>query len=328
MTKPLVSAVIPAYNGERFLRVCIDSALAQTYEPLEVVVVNDGSTDGTAAILAEYGDRIRVFHQENAGRSAAKNRAIMESRGEWIALLDQDDLWDPRKVETQLASAKPGDSVLHSDARVIDEAGVVTRNCWVTPGLAPFPQLADVIRQCPVLALTAMVRRDAGVAVGGFDEANKFGTDDWQLWLALAANHHTFRKVAAILASYRIHGDNASLNRPCMAMGDIYALRQTRLKFRSAFGRQETSEFHRQLHRFYFDSAWHQYNRCNYRAAAPGFCHAVWHCPLHLQSWLHAVACIVPFRKTLVPILRGLFTGRWRDLRRRRARISQQRLEG
>jgi len=106
MSAPLVSICIPAYNAEDYVAEALDSALAQTWSPLEIVVVNDGSTDGTARILdryAERDDRIRVIHQENQGQCAAANHAFRASDGELIKFFDADDLLSPEYVEKQVA---------------------------------------------------------------------------------------------------------------------------------------------------------------------------------------------------------------------------------
>src|SRR6186713_1391152 len=98
-----VSVIIPAYNAEPFIRDSVSSALAQTHRDLEVIVVNDGSTDGTKDRLREFGDRIRVHEQANKGLPGARNAGAGLSTGSWIAFLDADDLWMPEKIERQLA---------------------------------------------------------------------------------------------------------------------------------------------------------------------------------------------------------------------------------
>ena len=101
---PTVSVVIPCYNAAPFLRETLDSVLNQTRPPLEVIVVDDGSTDDSAAIAESYGPAVRVIQQENQGESVARNRGMDEARGEWVALLDADDRWLPHKLERQLAA--------------------------------------------------------------------------------------------------------------------------------------------------------------------------------------------------------------------------------
>lgn len=103
---PLVSIVIPVYNGDNFLREAIDSALAQTYKNCEIIVINDGSTDGTENICRSYGDRIRYFCKENGGVATALNLGIENMRGEYFSWLSHDDIYFPRKIEAQIEALK------------------------------------------------------------------------------------------------------------------------------------------------------------------------------------------------------------------------------
>ena len=99
---PLVSVIIPVYNGERYLGAAIESVLAQTYRPLEVIVVDDGSTDGSAAVARGFGEAVRCYSQENAGQAAAQNAGVEAARGDYFAFLDADDLWAENKLELQM----------------------------------------------------------------------------------------------------------------------------------------------------------------------------------------------------------------------------------
>ena len=112
-TDKSVSVVIPCFNAAPYLRQTLDSALAQTHRPLEVIVVDDGSTDDSARIAESYGPPVRVFRQPNQGESVARNKAMDLARGSWIAPLDADDVWEPRKLEVLFAALEqaPGDIV-------------------------------------------------------------------------------------------------------------------------------------------------------------------------------------------------------------------------
>jgi glycosyltransferase involved in cell wall biosynthesis len=177
MSQPLVSVIIPTYNRAKEVRASIESVLSQTYPALEVVVVDDGSTDGTAASLGEYGDRITLVTQENQGPSAARNHGIEVSRGEIIAFLDSDDLWLPTKLERQVAlmiACGPkvpcclvNTTMNFSDGSVrtsFDVARLRTRydeGVWLNP--------ADVLAHRFVLfTQAAAVWREAWDRVGGF----------------------------------------------------------------------------------------------------------------------------------------------------------------
>ena len=99
MKNSLISCIVPVYNGERYLGEALDSILAQTYRPLEIIVVDDGSTDGTAEVVAIYGDQVRYLKQVNGGPAATRNLGLSSSNGEFVAFLDQDDLCHPEKLE-------------------------------------------------------------------------------------------------------------------------------------------------------------------------------------------------------------------------------------
>lgn len=103
---PTVSVVIPCYNAAPFLRETLDSAINQTYPPLEILVIDDGSTDDSAAIAESFGPPVRVIRQPNQGESVARNRGIDEAQGDWVAFLDADDVWKPEKTEKQVTAIK------------------------------------------------------------------------------------------------------------------------------------------------------------------------------------------------------------------------------
>ena len=103
MEQPLISCIVPVFDGELYLREALDSILAQTYRPLETIVVDDGSTDGTADVVASYRDRLRYVRQTNAGPGVARNHGLSLAQGEFVAFLDADDMWHPEKLARQMA---------------------------------------------------------------------------------------------------------------------------------------------------------------------------------------------------------------------------------
>src|SRR5437773_9320352 len=125
MRKATVSVVIPNYNYAHFLREAIDSALAQTYKDIEVIVVDDGSTDASADVIASYDSRIHPVFSQNQGVAAARNRGVAESTGEYIAFLDADDAWLPTKIEKQVErfAADTALGLVHVGVEDIDGEG-------------------------------------------------------------------------------------------------------------------------------------------------------------------------------------------------------------
>lgn len=184
---PLVSIVIPVYNGENYLKEAIDSALAQTYTPIEVLVINDGSKDRTGEIALSYGDRIRYFAKENGGVSTALNMGIAHMRGEFFSWLSHDDLYMPEKIELEIAAVSGGPTqIVYSDYIVIDKDGVMIvtmdiakkyPNADLTFGL--FPILSQTLNGCSLLIHKSHFER-----VGVFDE-NLRVTQDYDLWFRM-----------------------------------------------------------------------------------------------------------------------------------------------
>lgn len=174
---PSVSVVIPAYNSAGCIRRAIDSALAQTATPIEIIVVDDGSKDDTAEVVGTYPEPVRLVRQENGGPGAARNHGVRVARGEWIGLLDADDAWLPHKLVTQLELTKdPKAGVVH--------AAVVSGATQDIPERATFERLwaRNVVKTSTVL-----VRKSAFEEVGGFDEDRALiGVEDYNLWLRLA----------------------------------------------------------------------------------------------------------------------------------------------
>jgi glycosyltransferase involved in cell wall biosynthesis len=186
---PAVSVVIPAYNAAWCVAKAVESVLVQQGCDFELVVVDDGSTDDTAAVLAHYGDAVRVVRQRNQGLSAARNAGLRAARGEFVAFLDADDWWLPGKLAPQLAllRARPEVGFCSCAARVEDPDGRLL-NLWPAPRwegpflVHLFGSAADVAGSgSAVVARRALFGR-----VGGFDESLR-SLEDIDMWMRLAA---------------------------------------------------------------------------------------------------------------------------------------------
>lgn len=174
---PTISVLIPAYNAAGCVSTAIESVLAQTFPPAEIIVVDDESADRTAEVVASFGAAVRLLRQKNAGPAAARNHAAREAVGDWLALLDADDAWQPEKLERQLAYT--GDPVV----------GFI--HCWGPPGGGPVPDritLESLWERNCIVNSSVLVRRAAFERVGGFDEdRGLISVEDYNLWLRLLA---------------------------------------------------------------------------------------------------------------------------------------------
>jgi glycosyltransferase involved in cell wall biosynthesis len=175
MNTPLVSCIVPVFNGERYLGEALDSILAQTYRQFECIVIDDGSTDGTAEVVSRYGERVSYLWQANAGPGAARNRGISAAEGDLVAFLDADDLWHPEKLARQVA---------RFEARSELDLCITWAQNFCAPELSARDEYRGDPRYqqpwrgfgCPTL----LARREAFDAIGGFNVDLRLGEDlDW-----------------------------------------------------------------------------------------------------------------------------------------------------
>jgi glycosyltransferase involved in cell wall biosynthesis len=220
MAEPCVSIVMPAYNRERYIGSAIDSVLAQTFADWELIVVDDGSRDGTRQIAERYADnhpgRIVVIAQANAGVVIARNAGIRAARGTYVAFLDSDDLWHPEKLARQVACFQqtPDASFIYTGYETIDTEGRTDR--VIRPDSRFRGHVPDLLWTEPneILGPTLMIRRDALFAVGLFDERLRAAENvDLRLKLARLG---PLEYVDAVLYRYRKHGDSLTADSAAM----------------------------------------------------------------------------------------------------------------
>jgi glycosyltransferase involved in cell wall biosynthesis len=203
MSAPLVSCVVPVFNGERYLAEALESVLGQTYRALEVIVVDDGSTDGTPAVVGTFGARVRCVTQPNAGLAAARNRGLAAATAELIAFLDADDLWLPEKIACQVERFR---------ARPELEVSVThIQNFWSadepdgadageTQSMEPMPGYASP---------TMLARRSVFARVGPYDAALRTAAcRDW--FIRAREQNVVFDLLSQVLVRRRLHRTNMS----------------------------------------------------------------------------------------------------------------------
>lgn len=204
MTDSLVSIITPCYNGEKYVAHTIRSVLAQTYENWELIIVDDGSTDGSASIIrsfAQTDSRIRFIRQENAGSAAARNAGIRAARGRFLALLDADDVWEPEFLAEQLEFMKAKNAVCVCCAyRCIDEKGEEAH-----PPVVPKEVIttADMLVRNHIGCLTGLYDTSRYGKVY-LDEALKSIRDDYAFWLEIVKKENAAYGNPKCLARYRV----------------------------------------------------------------------------------------------------------------------------
>ena len=220
--QPLVSVIIPTHNRAEFVVEAVQSALDQTYDNLEIIVVDDGSTDHTSQILGRYQGKLRYIYQEHAERSTARNNGFENSRGDYIAFLDSDDIWLPQKIERQIAVFEndPEIGVVYSEAEFVDKDGVTSTHIVNREALQrKRPHLYEDLLTTNVVGSPSavMIRRRC------FEQARMFDVsmntcEDLDLWRRLA-RCCTFYKIETPLFKLRVHSKNTQCNLSLMAKG-------------------------------------------------------------------------------------------------------------
>jgi len=294
---PGISVIIPSYNAAAYLPNAIDSALNQTVAPLEVIVVNDGSTDETAQVLERFRGRIVAINQENRGLSGARNRGIAAARGELIAFLDADDVWLPEKLEKQVAclGEHPRAGLVHTAAlwwdpktaesrpRFIGDLHQVTGACY-----------AEFFALNRVTISSMVVRRECLGKVGNFDERiRRPTTQDYDLCFRIA-RYYELAFVDEPLVLYRLHPSNASKQLLPMWEDILYVLRKALDDdpgLRRKVGRTVLNE---RLYEVFFEMGYIHHHAGRSAAARQCFLRALRQRPLSTDLWLLYSANFLP----------------------------------
>lgn len=218
-----ITVAIAAYNAAAYLRLAIESALAQTLPPYEIVVVDDGSTDDTRAVCASFGESVRYFYRENDGTAgvSARWQSINESRGDWVALLDHDDLWLPTKLERQVAALEsfPDSGIVFTRYRNIDERGDPIDATNFPPLSGQIRQyssheaLHHLLRSNPYCPSSALILRQALIEDG---PPSKTACGDWSDWFRITRKYPMV-VVDEYLTEYRVTAEQFCANKDFLA---------------------------------------------------------------------------------------------------------------
>jgi glycosyltransferase involved in cell wall biosynthesis len=268
---PLVSIIIPAHNSGLWIRGTIDSALSQSYPCLEIIVIDDGSTDDTKRIIASYyGETVKYVYQDNAGPARARNHGIELARGEYIQFLDSDDVLSPEKISRQMAvfTANPDCHVVYCDfvftsdetaGRVVGSPAAYKEK-YGTENV--FEALLDgnfIVIHAP-LTKTDVIRR-----CNAFD-TSLVSDEDYDLWLRIAGKGYRFCFVPEVLAFYRKRGNSVSANLFKQSKGTLQALSKAR-SYRKKLTEHERKNLRCNLSREYGWTSSHYLMQGNYSNA-------------------------------------------------------------
>ena len=204
---PVVSIIIPAYNAHLYIGATLESAVNQTFRSFEIIVVDDGSTDDTQSIAQDFCDRgVTVISQSNAGPAAARNRALSIARGEYVALLDADDLWEPDYLQTMVGflNSHPEVSIAFSDSVFFGKSKFNGRRFQEVYPPCPPITFAKVAAQISHVSAAATIRKEVFDRIGPFDDRLR-AIDDFDLWLRALHAGCRIEPVPRVLVRYRRH---------------------------------------------------------------------------------------------------------------------------
>ncbi len=313
--EPLVSVIMPAYNTARYIREAIDSVLDQDYGNKELIVIDDGSTDGTLDIVRSYGDRLTLITQQNQGSAVARNAGLAAARGEYIAFLDSDDVWLPGKLGLQVRYLQdhPGIGMIYARWQVWKPGA--------DGGFAPAASLVDVhdggrsSADAPAIVaeqsgwlynrllftsllhtITVMARRELVAAVGEFDAELKRG-QDYDYWLR-TSRVTEIRQLDRVLALYRVHGEGCVKKWPHENYEKLVvegALQRWGLEGPTG-ERTSAADIERRLAEICFSFGYHHYWEGSPQLALRSFREALRHRPWHPASWRYLLMSLLKAR--------------------------------
>lgn len=284
-----VSVVIPVYNGAEYLAETLNSVLAQTVRPREIIVVDDGSTDPEVQrVLGGYAGQIMVMRQSHQGQAMARNRGVRGSRGRWIAILDADDLWRPDKLQQQLAVSAETDLV-YTGVRLfgaVDRAATVRQEA---SEMSPAVTFRRLLRDNFITHSSVLIRRSAFERVGGYDVRLKRAVD-WDLWLRLSAAGCRFRCACEALTLYRWRNDSISRDHQIACRDRVKVLRK-------ALAHPSADRLSGSFHRSALAEVWRV---CGWFAepddrwlALQCYARSVWYRPLSATVWRAALRTLI-----------------------------------
>lgn len=298
--RPLVSVVLPAYNVASHVGEAIRSVLAQGYPNLELIVVDDGSKDDTAAVVARDFPQVRLFRKENGGAATARNRGMREARGEYVAFLDSDDVWLPGKLNAQMAYllAHPEVGMVCSGFShwVADDDGVFPDPALQNP---PAPQNGAIDADCSgwvyhklllrnfVWTSTVVMRRSLIEKIGEFDEALRLG-QDYDYFLK-AARETEIHRLSGAMALYRHHRGSATARGTDANYGaQVLGRAVAKWGLSSPNGESITDgAFRERISKIHFMCAYGHYQRGNVRTALREFLACARIRPLQVKPWAY-----------------------------------------
>jgi len=301
MKNPLVSVIIPTYNSAKYIEEALESVFKQTLQDFEIIVVDDGSTDGTGEILKDYSDRIKYIFQKNSGPASARNKGIKIARGEYIAFLDADDLWMPTKLEKQVAMFDKNKNLgmVTTGACSFDEKGVRGFSTYKRKKLMRGDVARNIFLHSDVGTPTVMARKEVFEKVGLFEERTRqgekvllsHGSDD-NMWIRIAA-YFDVELIDEALAKIRVHPSMMTLQKSELLESVKYNIHLLNTKYGEDV-KKKIEKAPIKISRVQFAVGYGHYESGNYREARKAFLIGAYHWIWYWKNPLYLALTFMP----------------------------------
>jgi len=285
----LVSVIIPAYNSREHIAEAVQSALDQTYQPVEVIAIDDGSTDGTGEVLRSFGNKIRYIRKENGGPASARNVGIESAAGEFVAFLDGDDIWYPQKLEKQMSLFQGDVGLVYARVDSFDENGPVEK---VRKPLIRGEVFERLFNKNLISTSTVVVKKECFDKVGLFDEdPDLISVEDYDMWLRIAA----LTKVDFLdepLIKYRLHPGGISKNYHRSYNGEMKVLTKNLANVSGKYPRLK-QEIRGRFAKLFYEFGYDLFAAGALSEARAEFKKSIQYNPLNARVWGYYVSCFL-----------------------------------
>ena len=297
-TPGLVSVIMPCYNAARHLCEAIESVLGQSYAAVELIIVDDGSTDDSYDLAQRYAsshpNRVRLFSQANQGPYPARNLGLANAQGEYLAFLDADDYWDRECIEKLLHAATQVDAPLAYCGWQNVGEGAPGATPYVPPDYAGDDPVRHFLRACPWPIHAAVTKRDLIDAIGGFSQ-RYFTSLDYDLWLRCLTISHNLARVPEVLAFYRWHGKGQISGNRSRQILDAWRVRRDFVaRYPEQVAHLAPSLVRQLVNGALREAAYAAFWRRDLATAQPLFRHALLHRGLRLADLRYALPAFLP----------------------------------
>jgi len=304
MNSPLVSVIIPAYNSADYIEEALESVFKQTFQDFEILVIDDGSTDDTGAILEKYKDRIEYCFQENGGPASARNQGIRMARGEYIAFLDADDIWLATKLEKQIALFRQRQNLgmVITGSCSFDKKGIYGFSTKKREYLMIGDIARNIFLRSGVGTPTVMVRKKVFDKVGLFEENIRYGEDD-NLWIRIAS-HYDVELIDEALIRVRNHPGRMTANQTALLEDVQDNIQFLKTKYGDIVRKKIEKAAPIKIARVQFSIGYGQYEIGNYREARKAFARGTFH---RIWFWKNPIYFLLTFMPScLMAMLRSI----------------------